>query len=213
MRSFRMSCSPRWSRGSLLLPSWFRGDVLGRMGRRRCRDATGRNKFYGGFCLRAPPSNHGHLLRTVEGYRPLYLPVVNLAPRWEGRMVGVRNERQTHLPTPLVWTAPLRPPYRRPPAESSHGCYGRRAFFRNWPSQVYALSSFLQNFIRAGSPIMMGEGHAATWAPNLRKKCSYVICITGFPKMKAQSPHDKQTSTEKHPMACTRKSLRFDRAT
>ena len=35
-RSFRMSCSPRWSRGSLLLPGWFRGDVLCRMGRRRC---------------------------------------------------------------------------------------------------------------------------------------------------------------------------------
>ena len=34
-----------------------------------------------------------------------------------------------------------------------------------------------------------------------------------FPKMKAESLHDKQTSTEKHPMACTRKSLRFDRAT
>jgi len=27
-------CSPRWSRGSLLVPSWFRGDILGRMGRR-----------------------------------------------------------------------------------------------------------------------------------------------------------------------------------
>jgi len=101
-------CSPRWSRGSLLLPGWFRGDVLGRMGRRRCRDATGRNKFYGGFCLRAPPSNHGHHLSTFKAYRPLYLPVVNLAPRWEGGMVGVRNERQTHLPTPPVWTAPLR---------------------------------------------------------------------------------------------------------
>ena len=71
-------------------------------------DATGRNNSRGGFCLRAPPSNHGHLLCTVEGYRPLYLPVVNLAPRWEGGMVGVRNERQTHLPTPPVWTAPLR---------------------------------------------------------------------------------------------------------
>jgi len=34
--AFRMSCSPCWSRGSLLLPGWFRGDVLCRMGRRRC---------------------------------------------------------------------------------------------------------------------------------------------------------------------------------
>merc|ERR1712070_163863 len=71
-------------------------------------DATGRNNSRGGFCLRAPLSNHGHLLCTIEGHRPLYLPVVNLAPRWEGGMVGVRNERQTHLPTPPVWTAPLR---------------------------------------------------------------------------------------------------------
>ena len=29
-------CSPCWSRGSLLLPGWFRGDVLCRIGRRRC---------------------------------------------------------------------------------------------------------------------------------------------------------------------------------
>jgi len=35
-RSFGLSCSPRWSRGSLLLPGWFRGDVPSRMGRRRC---------------------------------------------------------------------------------------------------------------------------------------------------------------------------------
>ena len=82
---------------------------------RRCSESNGSApmrlvgiSFCGGFCLRAPPSNHGHLLSTVEGYRPLYLPVVNLAPRWEGGMVGVRNERQTHLPTPPVWTAPLR---------------------------------------------------------------------------------------------------------
>merc|ERR1719408_291383 len=34
--SFDLSCFPRWSRGSLLLPGWFRGDVLCRMGRRRC---------------------------------------------------------------------------------------------------------------------------------------------------------------------------------
>ena len=93
-------------------------------------DATGRNNSRGGFCLRAPPSNHGHLLSTIEGYRPLYLPVVTLAPRWEGGMVGVRNERQTHLPSPPVWTAPLRSSlYRRPPAESSHGSYERSSGF------------------------------------------------------------------------------------
>ena len=71
-------------------------------------DATGRNNLCGGFCLRAPPSNHSHHLSTFKAYRLLYLPVVNLAPRWKGGMVGVRNERQTHLPTPPVWTAPLR---------------------------------------------------------------------------------------------------------
>ena len=47
----------------------------------------------------SPRSRHKGTLR---------LPVVNLAPRWEGGMVGVRNERQTHLPSPPVWTAPLR---------------------------------------------------------------------------------------------------------
>ena len=89
-------CSPRWSRGSLLVPiagfeAMFWVEWVG-------ADATGRNKFYGGFCLRAPPSNHGHHLSTFKAYRPLYLPGVNLAPRWEGGTVGVRNERQTHLP-------------------------------------------------------------------------------------------------------------------
>ena len=43
-RSFSMSCSLSWSRGSLLFPGWFRGDVL-------CRiwvgaDATVRNEFF-----------------------------------------------------------------------------------------------------------------------------------------------------------------------
>ena len=47
-------------------------------------------------------------LSRIAGRFIVYLPVVNLAPRWEGGMVGVRNERQTHLPTPPVWTAPLR---------------------------------------------------------------------------------------------------------
>ena len=107
-RSFCMSCSPRWSRGSLLSPApWLVS--------RRCSESNGSApmrlvgiSFCGGFCLRAPPSNHGHLPSTFGDCRPLYLPVVNLAPRWEGGMVGVRNERQTHLPTPPVWTAPLR---------------------------------------------------------------------------------------------------------
>ena len=34
-----------------------------------------------------------------------------------------------------------------------------------------------------------------------------------FQKWKHRVEHDKQTSIEKHPMACTRKSLRLDRAT
>ena len=132
-RSFGLSCSPRWSRGSLLSPApWLVS--------RRCSESNGSApmrlvgiSFCGGFCLRAPPSNHGHLLSTVEGYRPLYLPVVNLAPRWEGGMVGVRNERQTHLPTPPVWTAPLRSSLSSP-SRGRFRCTGAmrgELFFKN----------------------------------------------------------------------------------
>ena len=83
-------------------------NVLCRIGRRRCAMRLVGISSVEGFACGAPPSNHGHHLSTFKAYRPLYLPVVNLAPRWEGGMVGVRNERQTHLPTPPVWTAPLR---------------------------------------------------------------------------------------------------------
>jgi len=47
----------------------------------------------------SPRSRHRGTLR---------LPFVNLAPRLAGGMIGGRNERQTHLPSPPVWTAPLR---------------------------------------------------------------------------------------------------------
>ena len=95
-------------------------------------DATGRNNSRGGFCLRAPPSNHGHLLCTVEGYRPLYLPVVNLAPRWEGGMVGVRNERKIICQLRQFGPPLYGPPDRRPPADSSHGSYERRNILQDF---------------------------------------------------------------------------------
>ena len=122
-------CSPRWSRGSLLVPiagfeAMFWVEWVG-------ADATGRNKFYGGFCLRAPPSNHGHHLSTFKAYRPLYLPQSStlllvgkagwLASGTRGRLICQLRQ----FGPPLCG-----PPYRRPPAESSHGCYERRALFQ-----------------------------------------------------------------------------------
>ena len=84
------------------LSVWWRGALLRRLGHRRCEcefdwsSGSLASQFPRPLPLR---SRHRGTLR---------LSVVNLAPRWEGGMVGVRNERQTHLPSPPVWTAPLR---------------------------------------------------------------------------------------------------------
>ena len=45
--------------------------------------------------MRAPLSNHGHFLSTVEDCRPLYLPVIDLAPRGEGGMVASAEEAES----------------------------------------------------------------------------------------------------------------------
>jgi len=127
-RSFSLSCSPCWSRSSLLLPGWFRGDVLGRMGRRRCdwsewvllRVLLARTSVH--------VSNHGHLLCTVEDCRPLYKSFISQSSTWllvgkAGWLAsGTRGRLICHL---RQFGPPLcGPPYRRPPAESSHGSYG-----------------------------------------------------------------------------------------
>ena len=74
-RSFRMSCSPRWSRGSLLLPSWFRGDP----GCRQCRTGTGVLAF--GRALPCP-------VQASDGLRPaLPCPVTAF-----GRRTGFQSQ-------------------------------------------------------------------------------------------------------------------------
>ena len=42
--------------------------------------------------MRAPLSNHGHFLSTVEDCRPLYLPVIDLAPRGKSGMDAFAEE-------------------------------------------------------------------------------------------------------------------------
>jgi len=94
-------------------------------------EATGRNKSYGGFCLRAPPSNHCHHLSTFKAYRQLYLAQ---SSTWllVGKAGWLASGTRGRLICQLRQFGPLLcgPPYRRPTAESSHGCYGRRALFQ-----------------------------------------------------------------------------------
>ena len=137
-----------WSCGALclvsLLPVWTRGALLRRLDPRRCDGEF--DMILKGVLH---PSSHVHCLSASRHRGTLRLSVVNLAPRWEGGMVGVRNERQTHLPSPPVWTAPLHlrqfgpplcgPAYRRPPAESSHGSYERSSGFLQKLGRQYLL--------------------------------------------------------------------------
>ena len=59
-------------------------------------DATGRNSLCGGFCLRAPPSNHGHHLSTFKAYRSASSPSrIDLAPRGEDEMVAYVEETES----------------------------------------------------------------------------------------------------------------------
>jgi len=123
-----LSCSPGWSRGSLLLPGWFRGDVLCRMGRRRC-DRSVCCSFEGFACAHLCPitaisSPHSGIAGRFISQSSTLLLVGKagwLASGTRGRLICQLRQ----FGPPLCG-----PPYRRPPAESSHGCYERRALFQ-----------------------------------------------------------------------------------
>ena len=134
-RSFSMSCSPCWSRGSLLLPGWFRGDVLCRMGRRRCDRSV--------WC-----SLEGFACAHLCPITAISSPLSRIAGRFISQsltllLVGRAGwmhlqRRQTHLPAPPARTAPLRSsPSSALPEDSSHGSRERKSPFQGFLLYIY----------------------------------------------------------------------------
>ena len=120
--------APCWSRGSLLLPGWFRGDVLGRMGRRRCDWSM--SSFEGFACAHLSPITAiFSVLSRIAGR------FISQSSTWllVGKAGWLASGTRGRLICQLRQFGPplYGPPYRRPPAEfSSHGSYGRRALFQ-----------------------------------------------------------------------------------
>jgi hypothetical protein len=111
------------------LPVWTRGAFLRRLGQLRCEcelDSVPLRVFH--------PNSHVHspLPLRSRHRETLRLSVVNLAPRWEGGMVGVRNERKIICQLRQFGPPLYGPPDRRPPADSSHGSYERRNILQDF---------------------------------------------------------------------------------
>ena len=128
--AFSMSCSPCWSRGSLLLPGWFRGDVLCRMGRRRCDRSV--------WC-----SLEGFACAHLCPITAISSPLSRIAGRFISQsltllLVGRAGwmhlqRRQAHLPAPPARTAPLRSsPSCALPEDSSHRSRERKNPFQDF---------------------------------------------------------------------------------
>ena len=129
-RSFGLSCSPRWSRGSLLSPvPWLVS--------RRCSVSNG------------SASMRLVGISSLEGFACAHLRPITAISSAQSRSTGrfISQSSTLLLVGKAGWLAsgtrgrlicqlrqfgpPLcGPPYRRPPAESSHGSYGRRALFQ-----------------------------------------------------------------------------------
>ena len=125
-RSFSL-CSPCWSRGSLLLPGWFRGDVLCRMGRRRC-DRSVWCSLEGFACAHlCPITAISSPLSRIAGR------FISQSSTWllVGKAGWLASGTRGRLICQLRQFGPplCGPPYRRPPAESSHGSYERISGF------------------------------------------------------------------------------------
>ena len=97
-------------------------------------DATGRcDVLLRVLLARTSAQSRPFPLHTVEDCRPLYLPVIDLAPR-VGRAGWMHlQRRQTHLPAPPARTAPLRSsPSSALPDDSSHGSRQRKTPFQSF---------------------------------------------------------------------------------
>ena len=85
-------------------------------------DATGRcDVLLRVLLARTSAQSRPFPLHTVEDCRPLYLPVIDLAPRGESGMDAFAEEADS-LPAPPARTAPLRSsPSSALPEDSSYG--------------------------------------------------------------------------------------------
>ena len=129
-RSFRMSCSPRWSRGSLLSPApWLVS--------RRCSESNGSapmrlvgmSSFEGFACAHLCP-----ITAITSPLSRIAGRFISQSSTWllVGKAGWLASGTRGRLICQLRQFGPplCGPPYRRPPAESSHGCYERRALFQ-----------------------------------------------------------------------------------
>ena len=114
-----------------LLPVWFRGAVLCRLGRRRCECVD--IVFFRGSCLRAPrfPRPLPLHVRSIED---AFFSSQSLTVLLVGRAGWLHLlRRQNHLPAPPARTAPLRSsPSSALAEDSSHGSRERKNSFRSF---------------------------------------------------------------------------------
>ena len=83
--------------------------------------------------MRAPLSNHGHFLSTVEDCRPLYLPVIDLAPRGESGMDAFAEEADSSSSSSASSDRPSTVlPIVALPEDSSHGSHERKNIFQDF---------------------------------------------------------------------------------
>jgi len=153
-----MSCSPCWSRGSLLLPGWFRGNVLCRMGRRWC-DWSLWCSFEGFACAHLCPITaiSSPLLRIAGRFISQSLTLLLV-----GRAGWMHlQRRQNHLPAPPARTAPLRSsPSSALPEDSSHGSHERRMFLQDF-SLPYVYIMITIDHYQGGTAGVAPPGSAA----------------------------------------------------
>jgi len=112
-----------------LLPVWFRGAVLCRLGRPRCMRLVDIMFFLGVLLARTPVPTATVSPLPSRQRGTLYLPVIDLAPRGEGGMVASAEEAESSA-APPARTAPLRSsPSSALPEDSSHGSRERKNSF------------------------------------------------------------------------------------
>jgi len=136
---FSMASTP-WCLAALCLvsqlPVWTRGALLRRLGHRRCEcefDSVPARVLH--------PNSHVHCL-SARGIEERF---VSQSSIWllVGKAGWLASGTRGRLICQLRQFGPplCGPPYRRPPAESSHGCYERRALFQELSGAIFIYSA------------------------------------------------------------------------
>ena len=137
-------CSPRWSRGSLLVPiagfeamfwvEWVGADAAMRL--------VGISSMEGFACAHLRPITAITFPRSRRTGR-----FISQSSTWllVGKAGWLASGTRGRLICQLRQFGPplCGPPYRRPPAESSHGCYGRRTRFQELLLYTYNIYIYI----------------------------------------------------------------------